>query len=564
MTKTGAFTLLLFHTITFCFTQISFLDYNPNRFHTFDRISAIHPKYFLPHTAIRYTDPLVYVDLLDSLSIFSISDQEQLKKFIGEYDEINPYIKINKREDTKNGSGFWGAFYSVPYHLYRVSTDDFELRVNPIINIQGGSSSGNAIYQNTRGLKIKGSIDRKIYFYSTIYENQREFLPFVNQRINRWGAIPGQGFYKGYQSNILTSFNGWDYLNAQAYTGLKISKSIDLQLGFGNNFIGDGHRSLLLSDYSHNYLYLKLNTNVWKFHYQNLFTELAPISSTQSEGDKLLPKKYMVAHYLDFKPSSRISIGLYEAVVFSRNNQFEIQYINPVILYKTIEQFLDSPDNVLIGLNLSYVPVDGTKLYGQLMLDEFRSDQIFAGNGWWGNKIAYQLGVKHYDLFNIDRLDLQLEYNTARPYTYSHRVTDETGNVLTSYSHFNQALAHPLGANFNEIIFEIKYQPSSDVRLSTKILKSNYGDSITENIGFDFLLNNETRAENFGNFTGQGIPIEVTLLDLGISYELFPGYYAELRYLYRNQTSETATLNDKTSYISLGVSVNMFNKRIDY
>ncbi len=196
----------------------------------------------------------------------------------------------------------------------------------------------------------------------------------------------------------------------------------------------------------------------------------------------------MVANYLHFKPSSRISIGVYEAVVFSRNNQFEIQYLNPVTLYRTIEQFLDSPDNVLIGLNLSYIPVDGTKSYGQLMLDEFRSDQIFAGNGWWRNKIAYQLGVKHYDLFNIYRLDLQLEFNTAIPYTYSQRVADETGNVLTSYSYFNQALAHPLGANFNEIIFEITYHPSSDVKLSTRILTSNYGDSTTENIGIERVL----------------------------------------------------------------------------
>ncbi len=75
------------------------------------------------------------------------------------------------------------------------------------------------------------------------------------------------------------------------------------------------------------------------FHYQSIFAELAVNSGRQDSGDDLIPKKYMAAHFLDFKINKNVSIGLFESVVFSRNNQFELQYLNPIILYRTVEAF---------------------------------------------------------------------------------------------------------------------------------------------------------------------------------------------------------------------------------
>ena len=45
----------------------------------------------------------------------------------------------------------------------------------------------------------------------------------------------------------------------------------------------------------------------------------------------------------------RINIGLFESIVFSRPNHFELQYLNPVIFYRTVEQMVGSPDNAMIG-----------------------------------------------------------------------------------------------------------------------------------------------------------------------------------------------------------------------
>ena len=96
------------------------------------------------------------------------------------------------------------------------------------------------IFQNTRGVKIRGTIDDKVYFFTSIYENQQQFLPHEIRETNRINAIPGQGFYKPYQSGVIHDLKGFDYLNSQAHIGVKVSASIDAQLGHGRHFIGDG------------------------------------------------------------------------------------------------------------------------------------------------------------------------------------------------------------------------------------------------------------------------------------------------------------------------------------
>ena len=77
---------------------------------------------------------------------------------------------------------------------------------------------------------------------------------------------------------------------------------------------------------------------------------------------------------------------------------------------------------------------------------------------------AYRLGVKYVDAFNIKNLDLQFETNRVRPYTYSHF------DSVANYTHYNQPLAHPLGANFQEYIGILKYQPAPRWYINAKAI----------------------------------------------------------------------------------------------
>ena len=81
--------------------------------------------------------------------------------------------------------------------------------------------------------------------------------------------------------------------------------------------------------------------------------------------------------------------------------------------------------------------------YSQFILDDFNisrkkdSDENYQ-SGFFQNKYGYQMGLKG----NLKDINFLIEYNQVQPYTYGHRT------ILQNYSHMNQALAHPLGANF--------------------------------------------------------------------------------------------------------------------
>ena len=61
---------------------------------------------------------------------------------------------------------------------------------------------------------------------------------------------------------------------ANGHVSYQTSKHFNFQFGHGKHFIGDGYRSMLLSDNSFNYPYLKITTDVWKVSYVNLYSSI--------------------------------------------------------------------------------------------------------------------------------------------------------------------------------------------------------------------------------------------------------------------------------------------------
>ena len=457
----------------------------------------------------------------------------------------------------------WKYFYQTPANWLELNRKAFYLKINPIINFKIGKSGGGdrSVFFNQRGVELRGGIDDRVYFYSKITDTQARFPEYVNDYINKFQTLPGNGLFKPYDSRIFDSTDAYDFLNGQGYLGLNITKHIGLQFGHGKNFIGNGYRSLLLSDFSHNYLYLKLNWRVWRFHYQNIFAELNSISAKANPGESNLPKKYLAAHYLSFNLLPTMTLGIFEAVVFDRaNGQFELQYLNPVILYRSVEHLLDSEDNILAGIDFKWNILKKGRIYSQLVLDEYKFGELTGGNGWWANKFGIQAGLQLVDLFNIPQLDVRVEYNTVRPYTYTYRDAKSA-----SYSHYNQALAHPLGANFKESLATLRYQPFKRLFFEARAIRASYGeDPDGENWGNNILLSNDTREMDFGNETGQGISTTTTLLGLDVSYEIWHNLFLDLHFLYRQKDSDLNERSDKDSFFGGGFRMNVGKVKMDF
>ncbi|HEV7622077.1 MAG TPA: hypothetical protein VGO09_10095, partial [Flavisolibacter sp.] len=446
-------------------------------------------------------------------------------------------------------------FYLTPANLFEVHTPDLFLAINPVVQFMAGKESNNKeqLFLNSRGVSIRGRIANKIGFYTFLADNQERDPLYVQRYVNSYSAVPSAGYYKDFKGT------GYDYFDARGYITFNAAKYIDVVFGYDKNFIGNGYRSLFLSDFSNNALFLKLNTRIWKFNYENLFMELT--ATEPRGGDRLLGKKYATLHHLDLAITKWLNIGVFEGVIFARKDHFDFSYLNPIIFYRSVEQQNGSPDNSLAGFDAKANIAHHFQLYGQLLLDEFKLSEIRANNGWWGNKFGIQLGGKYIDAFGISNLDLQVEMNRVRPFTYSH------DDSLSNYSHYNQPLAHPLGANFQEVIGIARYQPAPKWTIEAKAIyyfqgkdsgNSDYGGNI-------FLLDRPPyRTMDYGFKVGTGVKTKTIYGSLFLSYELKQNLFIEANAVYRKETALTGIVNPSETIFSAGIRWNMHRRKFEF
>ena len=173
--------------------------------------------------------------------------------------------------------------------------------------------------------------------------------------------------------------------------------------------------------------------------------------------------------------------------------------------------------------------------------------EIKANRGWWANKYGIQLGAKYIDAFNISNLDLQVEMNRVRPFTYSH------DDSISNYTHYNQPLAHPLGANFQEVIGIARYQPAPKWLVEAKAIYYYQGkDTGSTSYGSNIFLPDELpyRTMDYGFYVGSGVKTKVFYSSLLLSYELRQNLFIEANGIYRKQILKFIEIN--FIYISNG------------
>ena len=443
-------------------------------------------------------------------------------------------------------------FFRNPTDFYSVQTKDFTLRVNPVALLQVGRDNdlGGLRFVNTRGLQLEGTLDQRLGFYTFLTDNQTAVPGYVLARTERDGIVPHEGFKKLFKDQR----DQFDFFTARGGITYAATRHINVQLAHDRNFIGNGYRSLILSDYSTPYFFLKLNTRVWKFNYQNLFAEMTARRELQ---DQVFPKKYLALHHLSLDVAPNFNVGVFESTVLAARNGrrgFELQYLNPLIFYRAIEQQIGSADNALLGLDFKWNIRRRAQLYGQLLLDEFKISEIRAGNGWWANKQAVQLGGRLLNVAGVRNLDLQLEFNYIRPFTYQH------ADSYRDYQHYQQPLAHPMGANLTELLGILSYQPLPRLMLVGKAFYTIQGldsdqleagplDAVGQNFGGNVLKSYNTRVSEYGNETGQGNRRRLLHLDFTATYQPRLNLFVDAKLIARHQTHSLTPALDGSNVI---------------
>jgi len=472
--------------------------------------------------------------------------------------EMNNIEWVTKKKDSfASKHPFLNTFYKNKANFYEVEDKDFFLVVDPAIQQTQSFESGNheRVFLNSKGVTLRGLIANKLGFSAYLTDNQERGPSWFQQRVAQFDAVPGAGYFKSFGKT------GFDYFDNRASIYFNTWKYVDWQFGYDKNFIGNGYRSLFLSDYSAPYLFLKFNTRIWKLNYQTIYMEL--ISQHNTHTDYQYPKKYAVVHHLNVNATPWLNVGLYENVVFSRADHYDFSYLNPVIFLVSAQQQNGSPDKTTAGIDWKANIGHAVQFYGQVVVNEFILHQILHySDGYWANKQGVQLGLKYVDAFSVKNLDLQFEANLVRPYVYSH------DDSVSSFSHYNQPLAHPLGANFSELIAIAHYQPAYKWNLEGKLIWYKQGlDSAGVNFGSDIFENYNTRPRDYGFQIGSGVPATCVLVSGLVSYQWKENLFLDLSAQYRRYSvHDPANIyhSSNSTMFTAGVRINMFRREYDY
>lgn len=416
-------------------------------------------------------------------------------------------------------------------HLLSIKNDEYTFYADFIPDFQMGrdfANGGKNTWLNTRGYQVGGSIKDKFFFFSSGYENQAVFTDYIDDYINENSVVPGQMFGK-----IGNKVQDWTYVTA--LVSYSLSKNLNLSLAYDKNFIGDGYRSMLLSDISSNSTSFKANAKFGNVNLLSIWSYMLDPRAMETKGSRTASlRKYGSFQYADWNVNNRFSVGLFYSLLWG-----EKLMPNPDLdILEPIAQG-GSASSMQIGLNTKYKVLKNTALYGQLLI-----------NHEW----ATQIGVRGFDAFGIKRLSFLAEYNYAKPYSYS------ANNLLTNYSNYSQPLAHPFGANFSEIVGIANYSYN---RFDFS-LQANYGSygldpTFESNFGNDiFKLNNQN------NLVGQELSTDLIYLDAKVAYLLNPKYNLRFEVGSTVRTEKNNEWNNKSQWLTVGFRASFRNLYYDF
>ncbi|WP_316929469.1 hypothetical protein [Algoriphagus machipongonensis] len=305
--------------------QGSYIPYNRDYYHTLDRYDILrgrnNPVYRSATKPYRRDDVGAFLD--------SLVDDPVIKSRVDEFNLA--YLSQDNwefvsHETPESKKPFLKALYRRPGDFAHYYSDDFDIHVSPVIYLNGGIEPDNEQNPNrlSRGVVLRGSVDKKVGFFTYFTTSEAFFPSWVKGYAENNGAVPGQGFWKEYNGN------GYSYFSAMGHISYNITKHIEVEVGHDRNFIGEGYRSFLLSDFSNPYMFVKFNTRIWKFQLTNIWTQMtADVDYDRGRPtDGRYTQKWFSFHRLGFNIGKSINLGFFESVM---TDKADFNYFNPIV-----------------------------------------------------------------------------------------------------------------------------------------------------------------------------------------------------------------------------------------
>jgi len=498
------------------------LIYQPYSYQFYQKLnSAVYSPSNGEHTAIRP---------------FLLRDSSFARPF---YDSL---LMLNVDNSKKS----WLDHVLFSGHLAQVKNKDYTFAFDYLPDLQIGREfeQSKTLSLNTRGFQAYGTVGHNFFFYTSGYENQGVFANYETDYINKVAMIPGEAYDKSYGK----ATKDWSYVTA--LIGFAPGKAVTIVLGEDKTFIGDGYRSVLLSDYAASYPLLRVTVDLGPHvQYMAMWAYMEDQHAQQFNSFSNNRRKWAGFHYLDWNITNRASIGFFNAVIAEeatdqgQGHGFDANFIDPIYFSSSIGPKGQAPDHTLFGFNGKYKVLDKTTIYGQ-----FLYDQGATPSGINNSRNAWQAGFRGADLFKVKGLNYLFEYNTSTPYTYSNSYP------IVGYTQLGEPLADPLGANFREGVGILNYSIGK-FDLEGQVNYARYGLNIANiNMGKDITLPDNVALPAIVNATtGQGLITSLKYVEGTVAYLLNPKYNLriEIGGLLRQELN--AQTNTKTAMFTFGL-----------
>ncbi len=431
-------------------------------------------------------------------------------------------------------------------HLFDVKEKDFTFYADFLPDLQAGRDFTDNINTelNTRGYQLGGTVGDKFFFYSSGYENSSKVPTYLYNVIKSIDLIPGQAYDRSFGA----ATQDWSYVTAiMSYTPIK---QLNITMGEDKTFIGDGYRSLLLSDFSPNYPLLRLTANLGKVQYMMMWAYMEDPRAAKFDDFQSNRRKWGGFHYLDWNITNRLSLGYFNAVIAEEADDnghfhgFDANFIDPIVYTNSLNSTSSQPDNILTGFTGKYKIFDKTAVYAQLLIDRFNAGSFFSG-GANNNTNGYQVGLRGADLGGVPNFNYLFEYNKVRPYTYA------SATPITSYSNYDEPLGDPFGANFQEFVGILNYTIKR-FDFMGEIDYAKYGVDVN-NINYGMNIMEPFEPSGLAVSTGEGVAHTVYFAEGTVSYLINPKTNLRFEAGALLRDDKTTATGQKTVWLTFGL-----------
>lgn len=459
---------------------------------------------------------------VDKLSASEIETLEKFEKYFGIINQEKLVVFYSDKDTTQVFSTRF--FDDNPKYFYHYKDSANSVYVSPLasadflVRNQEGKD-GNVLLGNL-GVRVSGTLSNCFGYYlqatnGSVFSGDKDIAlldPHISQNIKFTELRSDFDFA---ESSVAFQYN-WFY----ASIGREIRR-----WGSGvNNSIyvsGNAPPFTVLN------LGVKFKTFEYRFSHGGLLATYG--DSVKAGFNAVVPQKYSVMHRFAVKPSWG-EVGFWESIIYSKRN-VDLEYLNPLSFFKSLEHALRDRDNSMMGLDLTVRPIKNIEVKGSFILDDIVFGDI--GKNAWSNKYAWNFGAWYASDF---AMDFGIEYSRIEPFTFSHF------DSLNNYTNDNRLIGTELLPNSDEISGIIKYWWGAKYPIQLKLSYRRHGANeydangkLINNAGGDFnKVKMPTDSDRAYFLDGD---LQKTLsASLSFGFELFRDFSAKFQYTYNNTT----------------------------